>query len=198
MRGPGTGNWTDERVERLKKLNALSMSASEIAASLGGVTRNAVIGKLNRMGVGLTTGGARIIRSSGENRTLKTMRQKMRRQAAQVQPRLRRVIEQKISEVPDPDVLLLFGKNQVEHLTDEQKAKSVTFAELGPIHCRWPYGDPREVDFCFCGHDKLPDGPYCAPHAALASQPLRAKTNDTFKPLGEVVSAVVNKLRGAG
>jgi GcrA cell cycle regulator len=44
-------SWTDERVELLKKLWSEGLSASQIAGELGGVTRNAVIGKVHRLGL---------------------------------------------------------------------------------------------------------------------------------------------------
>ena len=50
--------WTDERVELLKKLWADGLSASQIAAELGGITRNAVIGKVHRLGLTAAAQGA--------------------------------------------------------------------------------------------------------------------------------------------
>jgi GcrA cell cycle regulator len=51
-------SWTDERVELLKKMWSEGQSASQIAKELGGVTRNAVIGKVHRLGLSNRTGGA--------------------------------------------------------------------------------------------------------------------------------------------
>jgi GcrA cell cycle regulator len=51
------------------------------------------------------------------------------------------------------------------------KSKSVTFANLGPSHCRWGYGDPKRPGFVFCGCEKVTGDPYCEPHMAIAVQP---------------------------
>ena len=67
-------NWTDERVELLKKLWSDGLSASQIAAELGGITRNAVIGKVHRLGL---SGRANELAASlayGEQRRLEIAR----------------------------------------------------------------------------------------------------------------------------
>ena len=76
-------NWTDERVEKLKRLWAEGLSASQIAAQLGGVSRNAVIGKVHRLNL---PGRAKAGGSTGASRSAK-------RPAAPVRPTTRHALQ---------------------------------------------------------------------------------------------------------
>jgi len=160
--------WTDERVELLKKLWAEGLSASQIAGRLGGVTRNAVIGKVHRLGL---SGRATSSRSSA--------------------PRPRRAHTPRQHRTPS----LTFGTRGNVALKPSYEAEydpaPAPVAELViPLHerasiltlkesmCRWPIGDPSEEDFHFCGRKKVDTLPYCEHHARMAYQPVQARRRE--------------------
>ncbi len=145
-------SWTHDRIATLKQLWADGESASAIASRLGEVTRNAVIGKVHRLGLQ----GRRTM-----SRARRTARRPdfspQRRRAASPHPRAgkplpnatpRRPVLTKLAPAPD---------------------FAVTVASLTPAMCRWPEGDPKLPDFHFCGRGKAgAPGPYCGHHAAIA------------------------------
>jgi len=148
MGAPRLAEWTDERVERLKKLFADGWSATQIAKDLGGITRNAAIGKLHRLG--LRRGW-----SAGREAS-----QFVKHQAA-----LKREAKAPKPRAHPPGVPL---PKERPH-----EGPVVELLYLGARHCRWPIGDPQESGFGFCGGEA--DGPYCDDHAQVAYQPPQAK-----------------------
>jgi GcrA cell cycle regulator len=140
--------WTDERVDRLKSLWREGLSASQVARVLGGVSRNAVIGKLHRL------------KLTGSRPTLPRPRRaappRAGRPALRLTPRrLDRLAAPIVSAAPEGPGLFR------------------CFAELKPRCCKWPIGDPAGADFSLCGRPT--DGrPYCPGHHQLAHQPRRA------------------------
>lgn len=133
--------WTDERVEVLTRLWRDGRSAAAIARVLGGFTRNAVIGKIHRLGLGgratpARPGGRRTLRSKPERPAPRTARA----------PRLR----------PWPVVI-----------EPVPLAGTADIASVGAHQCRWPIGDPKAAAFALCGRPAV-RGAYCAPHGALA------------------------------
>ncbi len=149
--------WTDERVELLKRLWADGLSASQIAAELGGgVTRNAVIGKVHRLSL------------SGRAKQSGTPHQ--RRPRAPRQPRVQRTIvigntALKLHRAPQPRRLPV-----LEDVVVPIPLKASILA-LNESTCRWPIGDPQDEDFSFCGHSPRDSSPYCEYHARVAYQP---------------------------
>jgi GcrA cell cycle regulator len=160
--------WTDERVELLKRLWAEGLSASQIAGRLGGVTRNAVIGKVHRLGL---SGRATSSRSSA--------------------PRPRRSHVPRQHRTPS----LMFGTRGNVALKPSYEAEfepsPIPLEELViPLHerasiltlkesmCRWPIGDPSAEDFHFCGRKKCGTLPYCEHHARMAYQPVQARRRE--------------------
>lgn len=160
--------WTEERVELLKKFWAEGLSASQIAARLGGVTRNAVIGKVHRLGL---SGRATSSRSSS--------------------PRPRRAHVPRASRTPS----LLFGtrgnvalKPQFDYELDAAPqpleelviplAERASIATLKETMCRWPIGDPGDPEFHFCGRKKFGTLPYCEHHARMAYQPVQMRRRE--------------------
>lgn len=148
--------WTDERVELLKRLWADGLSASQIAAELGGVTRNAVIGKVHRLAL------------SGRAKQSGTPRP--RRPRAPRQPRAARPVTigntaLKIQRAPMPRRLPVLE----DVVVPIPLKKSIV--ELNEHTCRWPLGDPTEEAFSFCGHEPRESGPYCEYHSRVAYQP---------------------------
>jgi GcrA cell cycle regulator len=146
---PGTP-WTDDRIERLGALWAEGLSASEIAARLGGLTRNAVLGKLHRLG--LLGGRVR----SGRLSAKPPQAPKQRRAKAATQPVVR------AGPAPPPRAAAPEAL-QLQGLVSRLEL-------LGAHVCHWPVGDPAAEDFAFCGRPAAA-GPYCAAHAAVAYLP---------------------------
>jgi GcrA cell cycle regulator len=156
-------NWTDERVELLKKLWAEGLSASQIAAELGSITRNAVIGKVHRLGL---SGRAKTVSSPAP-------RPRKPRPVTEARPRpmvhgntalapvYHPVIEQEPEDLPDPVANVI------------PMADRCTILDLTEFTCRWPVGDPGKPDFFYCGSHTKIGLPYCAYHSRIAYQPVQ-------------------------
>ncbi len=142
--------WTDDRVELLKTLWAEGLSAAQIANKMGGVTRNAVIGKVHRLGL------------SGRATPAKPQRgctpSQERREASA--PKARR--PEVKSVIPEPEFIAPL-------VLDTGDRTTVTTIKNNM--CKWPLGDPAREDFHFCGQSTLSGKSYCAYHAHLAFQP---------------------------
>jgi len=177
-------SWTDERVETLKRMWADGQSASQIAKELGGVTRNAVIGKVHRLGL--------------SNRTNGTPAQQPEEAVEAEAPAEVPAAEEEAAEEPataeagDPDQTRSAvvpagqplppqpnGEISPETLASvreiEKLARRLTLMELTERTCKWPVGDPATDDFWFCGLPVLPGKPYCEAHVGVAFQPMSAR-----------------------
>jgi GcrA cell cycle regulator len=161
-------SWTDERVELLKKLWNDGLSASRIASELGGVTRNAVIGKVHRLGL---SGRAKAPSSAASAPRARKVTPRpvapvfasagLVRGNNALQPQARIAPEPKAEARPellDPDVVVPFSER-------------VTIMELRENMCRWPMGDPTQPEFRFCGQKTETGQPYCSYHCRIAYQP---------------------------
>jgi len=133
-------SWTDERISLLKKLWGEGKTAAEIAKELGGVTRNAVIGKAHRL------------KLSNRVSPIQQNNKKPLVTAVKAPPPVS--AEKKIQKIMEQDNL----------------RKGIDMLDLGPRMCRWPLGDPREENFSFCGGHNVEGLPYCADHAKVAYQ----------------------------
>jgi GcrA cell cycle regulator len=152
-------SWTDERVAALKKLWLDGLSASQIAKQLGGVTRNAVIGKVHRLGL-----SGRAAPSQPQRPVFKAPRPA--RPAVTAQPAQRRV--EPATPVPAAPPAPTYFR--------AEEPGSATVLTLGAHMCKWPIGDPASDGFSFCGRRTGEDGPYCIEHARVAYQPQQKKT----------------------
>ena len=152
--------WTDERVETLKKLWLDGLSASQIAKQLGGVTRNAVIGKVHRLGL-----SGRATPSQPQRTVFKAPRAP--RPAVSASPAPRRTIEPSLASA-----------QPVQPYVAEEPG-SATVLTLGAHMCKWPIGDPSSDNFTFCGRRSEREGPYCTEHARVAYQPQQKKAGRT-------------------
>jgi GcrA cell cycle regulator len=156
--------WTDERVEQLKKLWSDGLSASQIAAELGGITRNAVIGKVHRLGLSGRTKAP----SSSAPRPRKPRTSHMLRVA---RPAIRGNTALAQAFAYDYDVEV--EPAHVENVVPIGQRR--TLLELNERTCRWPVGDPATSEFYFCGGNAVTGLPYCAYHSRIAYQPPAAR-----------------------
>lgn len=129
--------WNEERVDLLKKLWSEGLSCSVMAKQLGGVTRNAVIGKVHRLGL------------SGR---VTTQRMKYRKRA-----RAKKIRTDGHVFAPT------FAREPLPPEPSRPK-KLFTLDSLTDSQCRFPYGDPKTVEFGFCGCEKMPGSSFCPGH----------------------------------
>jgi GcrA cell cycle regulator len=159
-------SWTDERVEMLKKLWADGLSASQIAAELGGITRNAVIGKVHRLGL---AGRAKSPSSTTPRpRKARTHSHMMRvpRPAMRGNTALAHAFAYEAEPEPEfVDNVIPIGQRR-------------TLLELTEETCRWPIGDPGSAEFFFCGGQSVTSLPYCTYHSRVAYQPANDRRRD--------------------
>jgi len=147
--------WDAERVNALRRGFEAGLSCSMIAREIG-VTRNAVIGKMNRMGLSrpkeVITRQKRRKHAAPSNRakSLGTWRRPRSFLAPVAQP-----IPVSCEPQPCKEILIRNGPG-------------CTLFELGQEKCRWPISTPGAADFCFCGHVTVKGLPYCPGHARLA------------------------------
>ena len=161
-------SWTEERVERLSRLWLEGRSASQIAAELGeNVTRNAVIGKVHRLGL------------SGRDLApveAPPLRVKAALPAEAIALPLPPILEEVVadSDVAPTQQPIAIGRQALRAASDVVIPLSdrVTILELGATMCRWPLGDPTSAEFRFCGCRAHSSLPYCAEHARVAFQPV--------------------------
>jgi GcrA cell cycle regulator len=156
--------WTDDRVELLGRLWSEGQSASQIAAVLGGgVTRNAVIGKVHRLGL---SGRGKTGAAPAPVRAQKPTRSPSHPMAMDG-ARLNGVAEVVAEVKPEPRPVAAWQKPEVAI----PETRLVTILELRDTMCKWPIGDPSRADFGFCGGGSVSGLPYCAAHCQIAYQP---------------------------
>ena len=158
-------SWTPEKVEKLKELWGKGSTANEIAQILGGVTRNAVIGKAHRLNL---SGKIQTKKSSSlttNNNESKTSRRNLRR------GKFKSLIIEKDFEPENP--------KQLEELDENS--------------CKWPIGHPNENDFYFCGRASLKDFSYCKLHLLYAFQPKNRKEDILDKDKDNEVPKFIRK-----
>lgn len=176
-------SWTDERVEQLKALWNDGASASQIAKQLGGVSRNAVIGKVHRLGlsnrVGEKVEGLSEPEAEAEAPAAAPPPAPEAARAAAPEP------VEEIEEEDEEEVLFEEepAAPQVDLASLEKKARRLSLLELTERTCKWPIGDPNHDDFHFCGLPSAAGKPYCAAHTLAAYQPMsNRRDRDRNKP----------------
>ena len=195
-------SWTDERVEKLKELWSEGMSASQIALALGGVTRNAVIGKVHRLGLSNRTGPTN---AGGASEDAKSAAEPVQAAPTAVtEPEAPPAAEVKDTpEPPKPDPAPRRVVPAIRDATQprapglptpeeeaaratlveiEKLAKRLDLLELTERTCKWPIGDPTEDNFHFCGLQCVPGKPYCVHHVAIAFQPMSSRRDKNRAP----------------
>jgi GcrA cell cycle regulator len=167
-------SWTSERVDLLRRLWLEGLSASRIAAELaGGITRNAVIGKVHRLGLSGRLKLADAGDASGERAPKATVvggapsrpvaaPAPQRAVAMSIRGNAALAMQERPAPAPRPQ----YEDNVVPMM------EHVTIMELRESMCRWPVGDPSSSEFRYCG-GKAPigEGPYCKHHSRMAYQP---------------------------
>lgn len=181
-------SWTDERVEKLKAMWAEGQSASQIAKTLGGVTRNAVIGKVHRLGLSNRSTTAKTAPAPAPAVEAKPARPAEK--PAEPAPKAEAAPAPAPKPAPAPapatiarrepppptPAMVEDAQRTAEALAAlEKKAKRLDLLELTERTCKWPIGDPATDDFFFCGLACAPGKPYCEAHVAVAFQPMSSR-----------------------
>lgn len=155
-------SWTDDRVDLLKKLWSEGLSASQIAGRLGSVTRNAVIGKVHRLGLSGRATTSRMKSSRPRARAATA------RRAQQQRPNFRQLGNPAFRSLYQSDAEpFLPAPEEIDIPIGDRKSLQA----LMENDCRWPIGDPQHEDFHFCNRHKVPGLPYCEFHSKRAFQP---------------------------
>lgn len=188
-------SWTDERVEILKRMWSEGQSASQIAKELGGVTRNAVIGKVHRLGLSNRNQGSAKAEAPQETSAAAASQAASSAPANTPEaPAIEAPVEAEAAPVARPPVpmrkpIVPAGQplppqpspNEIspEALATqrevEKQAKKLSLMELTERTCKWPIGDPATEDFWFCGLPVQAGKPYCEAHVNVAFQPMSSR-----------------------
>ncbi|CUH79169.1 GcrA family cell cycle regulator [Tropicibacter naphthalenivorans] len=191
-------SWTDERVELLKKMWGEGQSASQIAKELGGVTRNAVIGKVHRLGLSNRAGATPAAETKPKVEAKPKPEPKPKAKPAapkpveaaapapepkpeptpapvSTMPARKQIIPAGQPLPPQPSTNEISPEALAKVNEVEKKAKKLTLMELTERTCKWPVGDPATDDFWFCGLPVQQGKPYCEAHVGVAFQPMSAR-----------------------
>jgi GcrA cell cycle regulator len=155
--------WSDDRVTTLSKLWLEGLSASQIAKRLGGITRNAVIGKVHRLGLSSRPAPA------GTPRTTILRARRAPRRAPPPRPQR-------------PAFVLVAAPPEGPGLVHDMR-------QLGAHACKWPIGDPKEDSFSFCGHPA--EGRYCTAHERVGVRAGTAWRSDRDPVVKRAVAGLV-------
>ena len=149
-------SWTEEKVNKLKELWGKGNTASQIAEIIGGITRNAVIGKAHRLNL-----SAKIkTRTATSNKNFENSLEEKNNQSKKGRrSKFKSLIIEKDFEPENP--------KQLEELDENS--------------CKWPIGHPNEKSFYFCGRKSLKDFSYCKLHLLYAYQPKGKKEEQNSK-----------------
>ena len=163
-------SWTDEKVAKLKELWGKGNTASQIAEIIGGISRNAVIGKAHRLNL-----------------------------SAKIKTRSATSNENFENSIDNKNIKLKRGRRSkfksliIEKNFEPENPK--TLEELDESSCKWPIGHPNEKDFYCCGRTSLKDFSYCKLHLLYAYQPKGKKDDVTEK--NEVPEFIEKKIKSA-
>lgn len=197
-------SWSDDRISTLKKMWQQGKSASEIAEKLGGVTRNAVIGKAHRLGL---SGRPSPIKPVSAKKPVAAVAKKevapakkpMASVAAKPLAPAKKPVPAPVAAKPmvaakpvlqakpipnapgkPPEPIVLAA---LANATSRKDGKVLSILELNERMCRWPVGDPKESGFGYCGSPANTAHPYCAEHVAIAFQAPNRKDKKVHKDI---------------
>jgi GcrA cell cycle regulator len=139
--------WTAERVDQLRNYICAGLSCSQIAAEIG-VTRNAIIGKIHRLGLAPGRGSAA----------------PARRRALPAPPG--RITQRRALRAVRAQAMAFAAAAPEDAPVDS--AQRCSLLDLAQGQCRWPISDPGKADFAFCGNEAIEGLSYCAGHARMA------------------------------
>ncbi len=189
-------SWTDERIDRLKSMWAEGATASQIADDLGGVSRNAVIGKAHRLGLEARPSPVK----PGEDKHKEAAKVAKASAAPAPEPELAAKAPASQPQPQRPPAQNAKGENiqyrsvgpggfirqgpgdtqapippapprrLVPAKPSAEVADKTGLLELNDRICKWPIGHPGEPDFHFCGQASNPGFPYCVQHCGVAYQ----------------------------
>jgi GcrA cell cycle regulator len=168
-------SWNEQKIQMLRDMWGNGYSASEIAKRLGGMTRNAVIGKAHRLKLSSRPspirredeGGLGIGSGVSVMPSIKSPR--------------KRVMLRPLPSVPLPATTkgLPNRETSFRSLEPAKRVEGIAVTKAGDRHCRWPVGDPRSPDFRFCGCTAHEGLPYCVDHARVAYQNIGRKSRNS-------------------
>ena len=164
-------SWTEEKVAKLKELWGKGNTASQIAEIIGGISRNAVIGKAHRLNLSAKIKTRSAVSNQSFQNSVDSKSVKLTRRGRK--GKFKSLIIEKDFEPENP--------KQLEEL-DEQS-------------CKWPIGHPDEKSFYFCGRNSLKDFSYCKLHLLYAYQPKGKKEDNLDKD--EVAEFIEKKIKTA-
>ena len=139
--------WTPERIEQLRSCIGSGMTCSQIAAAIG-VSRNAVIGKIHRLGLSSGRPAGASARANCPPRARHSRGPTQRRL-------LRLAYAQAAIDETLPDISVI-------------SAHPCSLVDIAARQCRWPIGDPASTNVLFCGNDAINGFTYCVGHARMA------------------------------
>ncbi len=181
-------SWTDDRVATLTKMWGEGNSASQIAKEIGGVTRNAVIGKVHRLGLSNreTTAKSKAAPKAVKAAPKAKVKQKEPVRVANPNstteiptardiPRKRPIITAGQPLPPQPSASEVSAEALAKVVEIEGQARKLNLMQLTERTCKWPIGDPATDEFWFCGHPAQVGKPYCETHVAVAFQPMSSR-----------------------
>ena len=183
--------WDNAMLKKLKALTGKGLSTAEIGKKLG-MSKNAVVGKLNRLGWNSKAGGAPAVEPDAPVKTAKATKDAAPRAktpktvaetVAKAAPKSKKTVAgdaknaAPVADVPAPakakkesvaETKTSASKNLAMHQRIVQH--SLEMASLKPNQCRWPIGDPDSENFHFCGETVFVGKPYCYEHCKQAYQ----------------------------